>query len=450
MSVKGKRITVIGLGKSGLSAAKLLFDKGAEVTVTDVRGKENLEDAIDKLGSGKVKLKLGNDGRRATEDAEMIVISPGVPQDALAVMSAKKAGIRIISEIELFALYCSSPVVAVTGTNGKTTTVTLIADLLNRLGKKIEAAGNIGLPLTEILWALSVETIVVAEVSSFQLEHIETFRPYISVILNITPDHLDRYGSFKDYAAAKARLLRNQKSSDWTVLNIDDNEVSTLAEDSSASVVGFSRREILDEGIFVDAGEIVARLNGKEERICRVRDISMKGGHNLENCLAAAAVGLIYGGKSETIGDVVSKFSGLEHRLEYVRTVKGVEFFNDSKATNVAACAEALKSFTRPIILVCGGRDKGSDYSVLRKLLEEKAKSVVLLGEARGKMKCAFEGVVPCIEVDSLGDGVRKAFSVASSGDVVLLSPACSSFDMFRNFEERGRVFKAEAGYLGR
>ncbi len=444
-----KRVTVIGLGKSGISAAKLLYDKGAEVTVTDIKSEEELREEIEKLENRGVKLELGNDGRIAVRDAEMVVVSPGVPQDAPAIQLAQERTLPIISEIELFSWYCPSPIIAVTGTNGKTTTVTLIANLLKNLGKKIEVAGNIGIPLTEIIGKLDEKTIVLAEISSFQLEQIERFHPYISIILNITPDHLDRYRSFQDYVNAKARLFLNQESSDWTILNADDEKVSKFADSTQAHIVRFSRAGgVLGQGVFLNSGEIVVRWEGREERICSAQDIKMRGAHNLENCFAAAAVGLIYSAKTEIIRDTISEFPGLEHRLEYVKTINGVQFFNDSKATNVSASLEALNSFTSPVILICGGRDKRGDYTVLRKALKDRVKSVILLGEAKRKMRDAFQGVVSCIEADSLRDGVQQAYSVAACSDVVLLSPACSSFDMFRDFEERGRIFKAEVENL--
>ncbi len=444
-----RKVTVVGFGKSGVSSAKLLADRGAEVTVTDIKSEEELEEEIRGLGNRKVKLELGNDGRAAVRDAEMVVKSPGVPQDAPAIRLAQEMGLRTISEIELFSWYCCSPLVAVTGTNGKTTAVTLIAELLRNAGKKVEVAGNIGVPLTEIVGKLDEETIVVCEISSFQLENIEGFHPYISIILNITPDHLDRHISFEDYVNAKARLLSNQKGSDWSILNADDREVTRFADRTQAQIIRFSRGGMVSEdGVFLDSGEIVVRWKGREEGICSAQDIRMKGAHNLENCFAAVAVGLTYGIKSETMRDTISEFRGLEHRLEYVKTINGVEFFNDSKATNVGACLEALKSFTHPVILICGGRDKRSDYTVLRKVLKERVKSVILVGEARRKMRDAFQGIASCVEADSLGDRVRRAYSVAVSGDVVLLSPACSSFDMFRAFEERGELFKSEVQKL--
>jgi UDP-N-acetylmuramoylalanine--D-glutamate ligase len=387
MDVERMKVTVIGFGKSGLSAAKLLHDKGAKVTVTDIKSEEELKEEIGRLENRKVERK--------------------------------------------------------------TTTVTLIANLLRNLGKKIEVAGNIGIPLTEIVAKLDEKTIVLAEISSFQLEQIEKFRAYISIILNITPDHLDRYRSFRDYVNAKSRLLLNQESSDWAILNADDENVSKFAGSTQARVVRFSRTgKSFEEGVFLDSGEIAVRWEGEEERICSVRDIKIRGAHNLENCFAAIAVGLIYSAKVEIIKDTISEFPGLEHRLEYVKTINGIEFFNDSKATNVSASLEALNSFTSPVILICGGRDKESDYTVLRKVLKDRVKSVILLGEAKKKMKDAFGGVVPCVEADSLRDGVQQAYSAAACGDVVLLSPACSSFDMFRDFEERGKIFKAEVGKL--
>ncbi len=445
MDVKGIKVTVVGFGRSGVSAVKLLHDKGAEVTVTDCRQEEDLKEEIRKLNRRNVKLQLGEDGVSAIEGAEMVVVSPGVPPDAPAVQSAEKKRIRIISEIELFSWFCNSPVIAITGTNGKTTTTLLSANLLNNLGYKVTACGNIGVPLTELV---SKETPVVAEISSFQLERIERFRPYISVILNITPDHLDRYSDFQDYVSAKSRIFENQKPSDFTVLNADDSVVSKFSERTKANVVLFSREKNLEEGVFLSSGRIITRWKGEEKEICSTGDIKMKGAHNLENCLAVAAIGLIYDSGIEVIENTILKFPGLEHRLEYVRTVGGMDFFNDSKATNVAALAGALESFTSPIVLICGGRDKKSDYTALRKLVQDRVKSVVLFGESKEKLMNAFSKVVPCACADSFSAAFRLAAAGADSGDVVLLSPACSSFDMFRDFEERGEIFKAEVENL--
>ena len=439
------KVTVIGFGRSGVSAAKLLHDKGAEVTVTDCQPEEDFKEEIRKLNGRNIKLQFGEDGISAIEGTEMVVVSPGVPSDAPAVQSAEKKKIRIISEIELFPWFCNSPIIAITGTNGKTTTTLLSANLLNSLGYKVTACGNIGVPLTELV---DKETPVVAEISSFQLERIEKFRPYISVIINITPDHLDRYSDFQDYVSAKSRIFENQKPSDFTVLNADDSVVLKFSERTKANVVLFSRENVLEEGVFLSSGRIMTRWKGEEKEICSTGDIKMKGAHNLENCLAVAAIGLIYDSGIEVIKNTILKFPGLEHRLEYVRTVGGVDFFNDSKATNAAAVAGAIESFTSPIVLICGGRDKKSDYIVLREILQDKVKLVVLFGESKEKLMNAFSKVVPCACADSFSAAFRLAAAGADSGDVVLLSPACSSFDMFRDFEERGEIFKAEVENL--
>ena len=435
------KVTVVGFGRSGVSAVKLLHDKGAEVTVTDCRAEEDLKEEIRKLNGRNVKLQLGEGGVSAVEGAEMVVVSPGVPPDTSAVQLAERKKIRIISEIELFSWFCNSPIIAITGTNGKTTTTLLSANLLNNLGYKVTACGNIGVPLTELV---DKEALVVAEISSFQLERIEKFRPYISVILNITPDHLDRYRDFQDYVSAKSRIFENQKPSDFTVLNADDSVVSKFSERTKANIVLFSRKKILEEGVFLSSGRIMARWKGEEKEICSTGDIKMKGAHNLENCLAAAAIGLIYDAGIEVIKNTILEFSGLEHRIEYVRTVGGVDFFNDSKATNAAAVAGALESFTSPIVLICGGRDKRSDYTALGVILQDRVKLVVLFGESKKKLMDAFSGIVSCVCADSFSSAFRLAAAGADSGDVVLLSPACSSFDMFRDFEERGEIFKAE------
>jgi UDP-N-acetylmuramoylalanine--D-glutamate ligase len=450
MEISGKKVTVVGFGKSGLSAARLLHDKGADVTVTDCVGEEEKREQIKGLEGRNVALCLGNDGIEAVEAAELVVVSPGVPGDVSALRLAADRNIPVISEIELFSWYCRLPVVAITGTNGKTTVATLVAELLNALGHNARLGGNIGIPLTELIGKLSGEENVVAEVSSFQLEHIEKFHARVSVILNITPDHLDRYRDFEDYVLAKSRILANQGKDDFAVLNADDRETSRLAESAGAAVIRYSRKAVLEEGVFVDSGEIVTRWRGNERKIGPAADIRMRGGHNLENCLAAVAVGMIYGGDAEIMRKTVSQFPGLEHRLEYVDTVNGVAFFNDSKATNVEAVVEAVRSFECPVVLICGGRDKGSDYGALRSAAQGRVKSAVLFGESCKKLREAFQGAVPCVEEESFHSVFRAAFSAASRGDVVLLSPACSSFDMFSDFEERGKIFKAEVKNLGK
>jgi UDP-N-acetylmuramoylalanine--D-glutamate ligase len=340
--------------------------------------------------------------------------------------------------------------VAITGTNGKTTVATLVAELLNALGHNARLGGNIGTPLTELVGKLNGEENVVAEVSSFQLEHIEEFHAHISVILNITPDHLDRYRDFEGYVLAKSRIFANQGKDDFAVLNADDRETSRLAGSTGAVVIHYSRKTVLEEGVFVDSGKIVTRWKGKEREIGVAADIRMRGGHNLENCLAAVAVGLIYSGDTEVMRKTVSQFPGLEHRLEYVDTVSGVAFFNDSKATNVEAVVGAVRSFECPVVLICGGRDKGSDYGALRSAAQGRVKSAILFGESREKLREIFQGAVPYVEKKSFHSVFRAAFSEASDGDAILLSPACSSFDMFKDFEERGKIFKAEVRNLGK
>ena len=444
MNIKGMKVTVLGLGKSGLAAAELLCEKGAKVTVTDCMVEEKLHGRVAKLRNMKVRFFLGSDGTEAVEGADAIVVSPGVPADAPALLLAEKKKIRVISEIELFSWFCKSPVIAITGTNGKTTTSTLVAKLLGNAGCRVQLAGNIGIPLTGIVKELEAGEKVVAEISSFQLEHIEKFHPQVSVLLNITPDHLDRYRSFSEYVSAKGRIFENQDKNDFAVINVDDNEACGFLGRIKSAVVPYSRKKDLKEGVFVRSGRIMSRWKGKEEYICSVDDIRMKGLHNVENCLAAAAVGLIYGADTASMRRTISEFPGLEHRLEYVGTINGIGFFNDSKATNTGAVVEALGSFDCPVILICGGRDKGSDYTVLRNSVRGKVKLAVLIGEAGKKLLDDLGGVVRCEESESFYSAFSRAALSALPGDVVLLSPACSSFDMFKDFEERGRIFKAE------
>ncbi len=421
MDLKGKKVTVFGLGRSGLSAAKKLIALGAEVRGTDADPSLDAE-KFEGLG---LEVELGGHSSRIIEGDDLIVVSPGIHLDIPVLEEAKEKNIPIISEVELAARVMTKPIVAVTGTNGKTTTTTLIGEMLKAAGKRVAVAGNIGLPLSEV--DDSSLDYVVAELSSYQLETIVTFRPHISLILNIQPDHLERHHTMQEYIDQKARIFMNQTGDDYLVFNQDDPAVAAMVKKAKAWPVPFSKTNAK----IITLAPALIRIPGR---------------HNLENALAAAQAAYLCGVKKETVAEVLRTFPGVEHRIEYVTSVAGVEFYNDSKATNPDSTLVAIETFKgKGIVLILGGRDKGVDLGILAQSVKQHVKAVVLIGEAAplfgSALKAAgYEAVYQAGY--SLPDAVRNAFSLTEYGDVVLFSPACASFDMFNNFEERGRAFK--------
>ena len=434
---KGKRVTVVGLARSGIAAARALRDLGAVVTVTDKKPVEQLTEQLKALGSGFVKVAAGGHPERVFIETDLIVLSPGVPKIP-PILEARRHGVKVISELELAWLLSDSPFIGITGTNGKSTVTTLVGLMLKKSRKKVLVAGNIGNALTEEPRLLRGQDWIVAEISSFQLEDSETFRPAVAAILNITQDHLDRYHDITDYGEVKANIFRNQIGQDVLVLNDDDPLVRPMAARAASRVIPFSRLRDLDHGACVKDGYIVF----KKERICRVDDMKIQGVHNLENALAAAALSLSAGADRRAVETVLKEFPGLEHRLEFVREKKGVTYINDSKGTNVGAVVKSVEGFTKPVILIAGGLDKGSDFSPLYDLFRRKVKLLVLIGKAADKMAKALGTSTETVFARTLEDAVRLAAAKAVSGDAVLLSPACASFDMFKDFEDRGRQFK--------
>jgi UDP-N-acetylmuramoylalanine--D-glutamate ligase len=447
------RTVVIGLARSGVGAANLLSAMGREVTVTDTKTEAELAGYAGRLSSS-VELALGGHPPGIFENAELIVVSPGVPLGIEPLRRAKEDGIKIISELELA---CRSlrdiPVYAVTGTNGKSTTVTLLDMMFEKSGRKSLLAGNIGNALSvEVLKRLNGKfrvkgaDCVVVEVSSFQLEAIDEFRAAGASILNITPDHMDRYHSMDEYRAAKARVALNQREGDFLVLNAADPECmdiyKSVKESSQASLWAFSREKEV-EGVYLKDDTICYKLGPiGEGTLVGSDELGIKGVHNLENAMAASAMALLAGCPSEAVSEALRKFEGLEHRLEFVREVGGVSFVNDSKGTNVGAVLKSLESFKTPVVLIAGGRDKDGDFSQLRDVVKEKVKALVLIGEASEKIKAALCDLTECSAEESLAGAVQRARAFAKAGDVVLLSPGCASFDMFEDFEDRGRQFK--------
>jgi UDP-N-acetylmuramoylalanine--D-glutamate ligase len=434
---RGKRVTVVGLARSGVAAARALDALGASVTVTDKKPLDQLGAQLAALGSGRIAVEAGGHPERVFLEADLIVLSPGVPKIP-QVLEARRHGVPVISELELAWLLSDTPYVGITGTNGKSTVTTLVGLMLERAKKKVLVAGNIGNALTEDVSLLRGRDWIVAELSSFQLEDIETFRPRVAAVLNVTQDHLDRYHDIAEYGEAKARVFMNQGKGDILVLNFDDPLVKSFARRAPATVVPFSRLQRFNPGACVRNGFL--EFNGK--RILHTDEIRIKGVHNLENALAAAALALCAGADEGSVAAVLREFPGLEHRLEFVREKDGVVYINDSKGTNVGAVVKSVEGFTQPVILIAGGLDKGSDFSPLHELFKRKVKLLVLIGKAAEKMAKALGTATETVHAATLAEAVERAARGAARGDVVLLSPACASFDMFRDFEDRGRQFK--------
>jgi UDP-N-acetylmuramoylalanine--D-glutamate ligase len=444
MELKNKRVLVVGLGKSGLSAAMFLRARGARVTVSDTRSAVALANDIPALLDAGIMVESGGHGLLTFRRQDLIVISPGVPMDTPEVKQAKAFGLPVIGELELATRFLQGQVVAITGSNGKTTTTTLLGKIFSDAGLSTLVGGNIGLPVIDLVAKSTPETTSVLEVSSFQLETVEQFHPHIAVVLNITPDHLDRHGSFENYAAAKTRITERQGADDFLVLNAEDKATQMVALKAKAQIYWFSGRRPIKQGAFVYGESIVfvAREGAKSEPVMPVSEIRLKGSHNVENVLAAVCAARLVGISAETIRSAVADFKAVEHRLELVKSVNGVEFYNDSKATNVDAAMKAVASFGGGIHLILGGKDKDSDYSLMAELLKERVKAVYTIGTAAEKIERQLRGVVKMVQAETMQVAVSEAAKAAVSGDIVLLSPACSSFDQFENYEHRGRVFR--------
>ena len=443
MDVKNKRVLVVGLGKSGVASALFLKARGARVTVSDSKTPDELKEEIPTLLDEGIAVETGGHGERTFQNQDLIVVSPGVPVDAPPLVQARALGEEVIGEIELAAQFFPGRIVAITGSNGKTTTTTLTGEIVAKGAFPTVVGGNIGTPAISLVAGATPDTIAVLEVSSFQLETIETFRAHIAVVLNVTPDHLDRHRTFATYTDAKARIFENQRPDDFAVLNGDDPTCVELASRTRAQVFWFSRKEEVKQGADVDQGRILFRDAKGQREIMLSSEIPLKGVHNLENVLAAVCVGALSGVEPKHIREAVRGFRAVEHRLEHTATVRGVEYYNDSKATNVDATIKALESFPANIHLILGGKDKGSDYTVLNDLLRERVKRVYTIGAAADKIESHIKGAAEIVPAETLENAIRRAAESARPGDIVLLAPACASFDQFRNYEHRGKVFKA-------
>ncbi|MCR6544478.1 UDP-N-acetylmuramoyl-L-alanine--D-glutamate ligase [Dehalobacterium formicoaceticum] len=443
-NVNNKKILVLGGGISGCAVAGFLSDKGARVTLTDSKSRDDLENALTQLLNKPMEYILGAEPEIKPGSFDYSVISPGIPLDTPLVKKLNQAGIPVTGEMELAYQYSKSPFVAITGTNGKTTTTSLLGQIFADAGRPVFVGGNIGIPMVTKVESLSAETILVAEVSSFQLETIESFRPKVAVILNITPDHLDRHKTMEEYTKAKSRIFENQEANDCTVLNYDDLRVRELGQSTPGQVLFFSQETELAQGIFVKNGIMTIKTGADTMHVIDIDHIYIKGKHNLENALAAAGAAFCLGVSPESIAHTLKNFPGVAHRLEFVKESAGVTYINDSKGTNPDSTIKALEAFDQPIILIAGGKNKGSDFTKLAALIREKARALILVGEAAPDMEQAVraEGFHNIYPVNNFFETVSLAQKMAQPGDIVLLSPACASWDMFKNFEERGDLFK--------
>jgi UDP-N-acetylmuramoylalanine--D-glutamate ligase len=441
MELRGKRVLVVGLARTGVATALFCAARGAVVTATDTRTEGEIGEPTQKLHSAGVTLSLGGHEASLLRNQDLLIPSPGVPADAPLLLSARAANLTIWSEIELAYRFLRGRLIGITGSNGKTTTTSLVEHVLRSAGFHTILAGNIGTPLIGCVESMRDDTVTVAELSSFQLELIEQFRPDISVFLNLTPDHLDRHHTLQAYGAAKARIFENQTARDAAVVNADDAAAIPFAP-AKPQVFWFSRQQHVEQGAFLKNEEIVFRRGGQEEFVLRKADIPLAGAHNLENVLAAVAATRLAGAEPAAIARGVRSFKGVEHRLEFVAEVGGVRYYNDSKATNVDATLKALDAFPGRILVILGGKDKGSDYTPLQRPLREKGVLALLIGAAAANIESHIAGSVALDRAETLERAVEIAAHAARTGDVVLLAPACASFDQFQNYEHRGRVFK--------
>lgn len=441
--LEGKRVLVVGLARSGVAAANFLGRKGALVSVTDSKTWGKLEEAVGQL-QGNPRLLLGRHDENVFLESDLIVLSPGVPSDLLPLQRAHQAGIPIWSEVELAYRFLSGPLLGVTGSNGKTTTTALLGAIFKQAGSPATVAGNIGTALTGTLEeAASMRQTWIVELSSFQLENIHQLRCHIAVLLNLSPDHQDRYRCSEDYQAAKARIFQNQTPADFSVGNADDPAVVRLVSQASGRQVWFSRRRLPRNGAGVEDGTIIWNWEGKKHPLMPANRLGIKGNHNLENALAAVSAACLSQLPFPSIVEALETFRGVEHRLEWVRELRGVQYFNDSKATNVESTRVALSALPGPLVVILGGLEKGQDFALLKEMLLQRARHLVLIGETADRLEALFGELLPCSRANSLEEAVETAASLGQPGDSVLLAPACASFDMFTNFEERGRVFKA-------
>lgn len=448
MDLEDKKVLVVGLGRTGEALCDFLLQQGARVKVSEKKPLNELAKIYSDWEKKGIQIEAGQHKKESFLEADLIVPSPGVPV-LPELETARNQGVRLLSEIELAYAFLKGTIVGITGTNGKSTTATLAHKILKEGGLQAFLAGNIGTPLISFAENSRDDHIYVTEISSFQLKLIEQFRAGISVFLNISPDHLDWHPSFDDYYESKRNLISTQKEDDIAILNHDDPLIWALNETGKSQIYAFSRKEEVERGCFL-RGDWIILKDSQEENLMRTNEIPLFGIHNLENVMASALVGHAMGLPVARIRGSITRFKGLEHRLEKVTTIREIQFFNDSKATNVDASIKSIQSFDRKIILILGGRDKGGDFKKLKEPVEEKVKNIILIGEAREKIRKALEGSAPIHTASSLKEAVRVGYSKAEAGEVILLAPGCTSFDMFHDFEERGKIFKQEVSSLER
>jgi UDP-N-acetylmuramoylalanine--D-glutamate ligase len=451
MDVAGKKVLIIGAARSGIAAARFLVNKGATVALNDQKPIKKWSAEAVALKEVGVGLLPGEPPSWLLDQLDLVVVSPGVPANIIPIRYAERAGAEVIGEVELAARYLKGRIVAITGSNGKTTTTSLIGELLRDAGFTVQVGGNIGRALISMVESSSDDGWTVVEVSSFQLETIKTFRPSIAVVLNVTPNHMDRYETFNDYAAAKHRIFMNQSEEDVAVLNADDPTVSSWADGLRAKVMIFSVRTELERGVFFRDDELVFRWDEGEQDLLRVNEMKLRGLHNVENVAAALTVGIAAGAKIESMQETVKQFNPVEHRLEFVDEIREVRFYNDSKATSVDATLKALEAFANDpgkVVLILGGKGKKAPYAPLAPLVREKVRKLVLIGEDAETIANELGEYASSERASNMKDAVERSFNAAEQGDVVLLAPACASFDMFESFEHRGKVYKDDIADL--
>ena len=445
MLFNNKKVLVIGAGISGIAVARILQSKGAQVIVSDAKPAHLCKNTqLSLVKECGIVLALGRQDETLLEEIDYVVVSPGIPIDILLLKVAKSKGITVMSEIEVAYQLCSVPIIAITGTNGKTTTTTLVGEMMKVAKREVAVGGNIGLALSHEVEKMGESGIVIAEISSFQLEGVIDFQPHICAILNITPDHLDRHHSMKNYIAMKERVFARQTNHDYIVLNYDDVIVRDMMNKASSQIFFFSRQTELSAGIFIKDGIITILWDGQSFQVCPITDIKLRGGHNVENVLAACGIAFLAGVKLADMVQTIHDFTGVEHRIEMVTSINDVTYYNDSKATNPESSIKALEAFSGHVILIAGGRDKNTDLKTFMQLVKEKVDHLILIGEATERFTkgAAEESVDNIHAVISLAAAVQLAHQLAKSPQVVLLSPACASYDMFNSYEERGTLFK--------
>ena len=451
MDLAGKKVLIIGAARSGIAAAQFLTTRGAVVALNDQKPLDKWAESAMALKSVGVGLLPGEPPSWLLDQLDLVVVSPGVPANIIPIRYAERAGAEVIGEVELAYRFLKGRIVAITGSNGKTTTTTLIGELIRDAGFRVQVGGNIGRALISLVEDSADDGWTVVELSSFQLETIKEFHANVAVVLNVTPNHMDRYEAFTDYAAAKHRIFMNQTPDDFAVLNADDPTVSSWATGLRGQVKKFSVREQLVNGVFLRGDELIAKSAASEQVVLKPSEMKLRGLHNVENVAAAVSAGLAVGASVESMRNTILQFNPVEHRLEFVDELRGVKFYNDSKATSVDATLKALEAFAQAngkVVLILGGRGKKAPYAPLAELIKQKVRRLVLIGEDADTIANELGECAQLERASDMHDAVERSFAAAENGDVVLLAPACASFDMFESFEHRGRVFKEEISLL--